>query len=307
MHPYDIPLRRHRRQRTARHRCGRAVDPSRLSREGARREGLDDRCAGDMRASLTTASCRCYGDARPNPHAAVCHPPIHPYTLGRIIIYCRSWSSHRYGGRLVRAGAMMGLTQLSLFPYAGELVKACRSVHGAPSREVMNGLRRSTAMPREAKQCTPSGRGSHEAGRRGRRTRHNVGGFQRTPYRVRGALRTGAHAATTGTVRATGGRDGETDRAGEDTRDGLYHAAPRRRRTAGSPTSAPASVCGQTGSVGFCRARRGASSPAPRPVQRTRPRRRDRPTGCDTGWTDAGVAVEEKGQQHEGADASAAG
>ncbi len=80
-----------------------------------------------------------------------------------------------------------------------------------------------------------------------------------------------------------------------------------RASAAASPTSTPASVCGQTGGAGSCRARRGASSPAPRPVRRTRPRRRDRPTGCDTGWTDVGVAVEEKGQRHEGADASAAG
>jgi len=64
---------------------------------------------------------------------------------------------------------------------------------------------------------------------------------------------------------------------------------------------------GPTSSAALRGARSGASSPAPRSMCTTRPRRRDRPTGCDTGWTDVGAGVGEKGHRDEGADAPAAG
>ncbi len=73
---------------------------------------------------------------------------MHAYTLRCMIIRWREWSSDRHGGREPdRAGATMPLTRLSLFPYAGELTHTRRSVHSAPSRQVMKELRR-TLSPR---------------------------------------------------------------------------------------------------------------------------------------------------------------
>jgi len=69
------------------------------------------------------------------PNAAVCKLPMHAYTLRRIITRWRERSSDPQGGyEPASPNAPMSLTRLSLFPYAGDLTNACRSVPGAPSR-----------------------------------------------------------------------------------------------------------------------------------------------------------------------------
>jgi len=68
---------------------------------------------------------------------------MHVYTLRCMIIRWREWSSDRHGGREPdRARVMMARIRLSLFPYASALTNVCRSVHGTPSRPVMQSLRR---------------------------------------------------------------------------------------------------------------------------------------------------------------------
>ncbi len=67
----------------------------------------------------------------------------HAYTLRCMIIRWREWSSDRHGGQEpARASTMMSLTQQSLFPFAYEVVNACRSVHNVPSSRTVKQLRR---------------------------------------------------------------------------------------------------------------------------------------------------------------------
>jgi len=82
---------------------------------------------------------------------------MHVYTLRRMIIRRREWSSDRRSDHgLARADAPMVLTRLSHFPYAGEVAHAYRVVHDTPSRQVMNGLRRTPSLSVKAHGATTS-------------------------------------------------------------------------------------------------------------------------------------------------------